>query len=249
MNIGKFGALLAALLPIAAAAQGNSLPSQPHLLVKGEAVRPVQPDRFTMNVTLQATDFAPELARARVQADAASVLDGYRKHHALKDSVQASSLSIQPDYVYEQNRQVFKGTKVQRSLAATFANLEDARRFLADTTTSEHLQISGITTAYADEAALRGTLKREAAEQTRESALQLATAYGVRVVGLYTISDVAPQFAYGIQAGTWPQPQPLAVAPPPPAPQADTGARVDESLEAGSLIISENVYAIFLIAQ
>nr|WP_172453238.1 hypothetical protein [Xanthomonas arboricola] len=34
------------MLPLAATAQVNSLPSQPHLLVKGQAYRTVDPDRF-----------------------------------------------------------------------------------------------------------------------------------------------------------------------------------------------------------
>lgn len=241
-------ALLLAVLPFATLAQVGSLPSQPHLLVKGEAVRTVVPDRFTVNVVLQATDIAPENARARVQADAELVLRAYRTHRADKDSIEASSLAIQPEYDYVQNQQVFKGTKVQRSLAGTFDSLEDTRKFLAEMRTSEHLQVSGIATAYSDEAEVRGELKSEAAARTRESADRLARAYGVRINGLYTISDVAPQFTYGIQAGTWPQRQSLATAPPPPAAQPDVGAVV-ESLEAGSIILSEDVYAVFLIAQ
>lgn len=240
-------ALLVAALPFAAPAQVNSLPSQPHLLVKGEAVSTVLPDRFTVNVMLRATDIEPEMARARVQADAEKVLQAYRTHHAVEDSIQASSLAIEPEYEFAQNQRVFKGTKVQRRLAGTFDSLERTRGFLADMKTSEHLQLSGIETAYSGEADLRRELKREAAEQTRESAKQLANAYGVRIGGLYTISDVAPRFSYGIQAGEWPRRRSLAVSPP-PAPQPDLGATV-ESLEAGSIILSENVYAVFLIEQ
>lgn len=241
-------ALLIAMLPFAAFAQVNSLPSQPHLLVKGEAVRTVVPDRFTVKVSLQAIDVAPEKARASVQADAELVLRGFRAHHAMEDSIQASNLAIQPDYDVEQGRRVFRGTKVRRRLEGTFDSLENTRGFLADMETSEQLQLSGIETAYSDEAGVRAELKREAAVRTRESAEQLAHAYGVRISGLYTISDVAPKFSYGIQAGSWPRRRSLAIAPAPPAPQMDIAARV-ESLEAGSIVLSEHVYAVFLIAQ
>ena len=54
-----------------------------------------------------------------------------------------------------------------------------------------------------DEFALQSQLKAEAAAQTRESAKGLAGAYGTKITGLYSISDVAPNFAYGVQAGTW----------------------------------------------
>lgn len=254
----KIGSLwLAALLalPFAVAAQVNSLPSQPHLLVKGQAQREVMPDRFSVNVVLRAVNATPEVARAQVQDDAARVLASYKAHHALTDSVRATTLSIQPAYRFEQNRQVFEGTRVQRSLAATFRNLDDTRQFLASLRTSEGLQLSGITAAFSGEAKLRGELKREAADQTRVSAQELAQAYGVRIAGLYTISDVAPAFAYGVQAGTWPtamRPGPggqsLQSPQAPPAPVADIGTSVDP-LEAGSITLSENVYAVFLIAQ
>ncbi len=49
--------LLTTLLTVAVSAQAqvNPLPSQPHLLVKGQAEREVAPDRFTVTVTLNRT--------------------------------------------------------------------------------------------------------------------------------------------------------------------------------------------------
>lgn len=230
-------------------AQENTLPSQPHLLVKGEASRTVEPDRFTIVVQLKATDLSAENARKQVAADAATVLQVYHRNHAIRGLVEASSLSMQPAYDYEQKGQVFKGTRVQRSLTATFGSLDDVRACLALITTSDGLQISGISTAYSKEAEVRGQLKKEAAAQTRSTAQDLASAYGVRLSGLYAISDVAPQFAYGVRAGTWPQPKAMLPAPPaPPAAVADIAATVD-AMEAGKIVLSENVYAIFLIAQ
>lgn len=250
--------LLAILSAVAltAQAQVNSIPSQPHLLVKGQAEREVKPDRFAITVTLNRTDLSPEQARSLVQVDAAKILKAFKDCHALPDSIEAATLSIQPQYQYEQNKQVFKGTQVSRDLAATFGNLADVRRFLAQTDTNESVRVNGITTRYSGDAAVHAELKREAAERSRASAEGLAKAYGTRIIGLYTISDVAPSFAYGVQAGTWPGDPSRGNYPAPPAPQPDVGASVDqdyrkvaESLEAGSIRISENVYAIFLISQ
>ncbi|MEO6103338.1 MAG: SIMPL domain-containing protein [Pseudoxanthomonas sp.] len=236
-------------------AQENSLPSQPHLLVKGQAERSVAPDRFTVTISLQRVDMSPEKARTLAQADAAQTLKAFKDHHALRDSIEAAALSIQPQYVYEQNRQVFKGTQVSRTLTATFSSLEDVRKLLAETRTSENVMLTGISTGYSGEPELRAQLKREAADQSRRSAQGLASAYGARITGLYTISDVAPSFAYGVQAGSWPR-DATGLAPPPPAPVASMAEprpsdvyQAAESLEAGTLDISENVYAIFLIAQ
>ncbi|WP_425603679.1 SIMPL domain-containing protein [Stenotrophomonas capsici] len=244
------------MLPLAGMAQVNSLPSQPHLLVKGQASQEVVPDQFGISIVLRSIDKAPSVAREKAQANAAQVLAAFKAQHALSESVQASALSIGPEYRYENNAQVFVGTKVERSLSAKFGSLEDVRHLLASLKTSEELQVSGITTGFKDEAKVRAGLKRQAAEQTRETARRLAESYGVRLGGLYTISEVAPSFAYGVQAGTWPLERGSGGLPSPPVPPTDLAVNAraadgffSESLEAGSLTLSENVYAIFLIAQ
>ncbi|WP_430980703.1 SIMPL domain-containing protein [Stenotrophomonas terrae] len=253
-NMLLWSSLLLAVAP-QAWGQANSLPSQPHLLVKGQAQREVVPDQFGINVTLRSIDKDPAAARDRAQANAVQILAAFKAQHALRDSVQASALSIAPEYKYENNARVFSGTKVERSLSAQFTSLDEVRRLLGNLKTSEELQVSGITTSYKDEAAVRAELKRQAAQQTRDTAQKLADSYGVRLGGLYTISEVAPNFAYGVQAGTWPGSHGSGGLPGPPAPPTDIQANaraadgLAESLEAGSITLSENVYAIFLIAQ
>ncbi len=53
---------LAAVAP--AWGQVNTIPSQPHLLVKGSATRTVMPDRFTVKVALESVDMQTDTARA-----------------------------------------------------------------------------------------------------------------------------------------------------------------------------------------
>ncbi len=252
----KIGAWMVAVtlaLPSLALAQINSLPSQPHLLVRGKAEREVLPDRFKITVALEQTDAAPDTARTRVQADAATVLGLFKANGALADSVDASSLSIEPKTRYVDDREVFDGTQVSRTLSATFTKLADVRALLGGLKTSEHLQVSGIAPSYSDETRVRGELKRQAVEQTRSNAQQLASAYGVHLGGLYTISEVAPNFAYGIQAGSWGDGDRARGSSQELDAVSVTGAAAPaaaaESLEAGSITLTENVYAVFLIAQ
>lgn len=239
--------------PAGVFAQANSVPSQPHLLVKGEAKREVIPDRFTLKVALSSSDTSPGAARQRVQDNATRVLNLFERHGALENSVQATSLSIEPKtrYKEDEDEPVFTGTEVSRDLSATFAQLAQVRAVLGELKTSPEVQVSGIDPKYADEGKVRAELKRQAAEQTRVSAHHLAEAYGTRITGLYTISDVAPQFAYGVQAGHWgggtSEGHHLPRAQAPLDAISVTGARA-ESLEAGSITLTENIYAIFLIA-
>src|SRR5688500_4142581 len=93
---------LSLLLPAAPAAwaQANTIPSQPHLLVKGEGARTVMPDRFTVELLVKSTDLQPDVARSRVQGNVEAVLAAFRRNHALPASVLADNLTIQPDYRY-----------------------------------------------------------------------------------------------------------------------------------------------------
>lgn len=251
--------LLLALAPVLSFAQVNSIPSQPHLLVKGQAARTVVPDRFTVEFLAQATDMAPEQARLRVERNVSAVLSALKKHRALPEKTYASSMSVSAENAYEDGRQVFKGTRVVRRVRGSFDDLEKLRALLADVNAGPELQLTSLRSGYAQAGKLHAELKAEAARQSRQSAEGLAAAYGTRITGLYTISDVAPNFAYGVQAGTW---RPASgdagddiIQPSPPSPPAHPapgmpGSRLSpESLETGTITFTENVYAVFLIAQ
>ena len=77
----------ALLLPVMASAQINTLPSQPHLLVKGQAFRTVDPDRFIVDLKISKIDLQPDLARQFVEERAKQVLQGLQRNHVMKDSL------------------------------------------------------------------------------------------------------------------------------------------------------------------
>ncbi|TDK29954.1 SIMPL domain-containing protein [Luteimonas terrae] len=241
-----------------AAAQVNALPSLPHLLVKGEATRDVVPDRFTVSITLSALDMQPEVARDRVQTNLGALLAALKSGRAIADSIDASTFSVQPEHDYESQKRVYRGIRATRVLRVTFPDADATRAFLAKLPAGEDVQLGGIEPTFSGEAALRGELKAEAMRQTRETAALLATSYGARVGSLYSVSDVAPSFAYGVQAGQWASSRGRGGAsPPPPAsPGAAfdriqvTGSRITpESLAVGTVTIAEHLYAIFLLAD
>ncbi|TQU38699.1 SIMPL domain-containing protein, partial [Xanthomonas perforans] len=170
------GWMLAAVLtlPTVGMAQINALPSQPHLLVKGQAFRTVDPDRFIVDLKISKTELQPDLARKFVEGRARLVLDGLQRDHVLKDSLYASALSISPQSRYEAGKSVFDGTRVERRIRGAFTSLKDVHAFLGDLDANENVQVLSMQTAYADAAALRAELKREAATQSRQSAQGLA---------------------------------------------------------------------------
>jgi len=253
INILLWSSLLATVAP-SVWAQANTIPSQPHLLVKGEGRRVVMPDRFGLRLNIEEIDMDADAARRRVQDNVARVLALFEQHDAVKGSVRADNLRITPASEYQDRKQVFVGTRVSRQLNGSFATPKQLQGFLAALKANESVQVSSMSPTYSGEVELRRTLKGEAAAQTRESAKALAQAYGTKIRNLYSISDVAPDFAYGIEAGTWPSDmggtdgldaiQVTGSRAKSPAP-----ASAPESIEAGPITYTENVYAIFLISD
>lgn len=256
LHVLLWSSLLATMVP-PVWAQANTIPSQPHLLVKGEARRTVMPDRFGLQLNIEETDVDADLARRKVQDNVARVLALFKQHDAVQDSVRADNLRIAPATEYQQGKYVFVGTKVSRQLHGRFATPKALQGFLTALKANESVQVTSMSPTYSGEVELRRTLKGEAAAQTRQSAKDLATAYGARVSSLYSISDVAPDFAYGIQAGEWPQPgvygyEKEEILEARPNDITVTGSRAAapaESIEAGPITYTENVYAIFLISD
>ncbi|WP_425533012.1 SIMPL domain-containing protein [Stenotrophomonas rhizophila] len=237
-------------------AQANTIPSQPHLLVKGSATRTVMPDRFTVKVALESVDPRTDVARQRLQGNNQRVIELFKRSGAIAGTVRADNLSIAPSTHYRDGEQVFEGTRVSRQLEAAFPTVEALQVFLGGLEASKEVQVRTAAPSYAGEATLRAALKGEAAAQTRASAKGLARAYGATVTGLYSISDVAPSFAYGVQAGSWPDARgtsdysdarPMDSVEVTGSHSANAPGVTGELLTAAPITYTENVYAIFLI--
>lgn len=263
MNIRLCVLLLALLWALPAWAQVNALPSMPHLLVKGSANRDVVPDRFTVAMTLSSTHMRPEIARETVQRNLAALVTLLKDSRAIPGSIDATTFSVGPHHEYDKDdREVFKGTRATRRLRVTFPDADSTREFLAGLQADEEVQLDGITPTYSGEDALRAELKAEAMRQTRETGELLAKSYGTRIRGLYSVSDVAPSFAYGIQAGQWQRSQRHADSMHDSIEAQDvgdlsslrrisvTGNRITpETIEVGTINLAEHLYAIFLLAE
>ena len=258
-------AALLAFASLGAYAQMNALPQARHVLVYGQAQARAIPDRFRIDVTFHVVDPKADVARQKVEAMMQETLRKLRAAGVRDGDIVATSLRIEPREEYDQGqrRQVFRGIGVRRSLTATFVDQERLRRFLGTLETSEELQVSGVTTTLSNEQALRRELRLKAIEATKAKAEAIARSYGVRVTGLYSVSDTAPQFQYGINEGEWPVlyewrgsdsgeggsldsvvvtgsrvAYPAVIPPPPP-----------ESFHSGYVTFNDTVYAVFLIGD
>lgn len=205
MKARLFGMLLC-LSAATVHAQVNALPQARHVLVYGEARAQAIPDRFRIEVMFTAIDPNAEVARQKVEKNLQEAIARLKAASVPENGIVATSLQIEPgnEYDQQQQRQVFKGIRVTRKLSARFADQATLKRFLSELTTSEEVQVSGITAELSTEPELRTQLRQKAIESTRDKAGVIAKAYGAHLAGLYSVSDTAPQFEYGITEGNWP---------------------------------------------
>lgn len=221
-------------VPVLATALDGT-PDAPHIDVKGHAERRVQPDRFAIDLHIEAVDMKPALARTRVEKHMADVLAGFRAHHALPESIDASAISITAKETMKNDEDVFAGTEVSRTARATFASVDDLRGFIDGIDANEELQITSTSVTRSDLDALNEALRQEAMADSRVRAASLAKSYGVALGSVYNVSD-----------------EPVGGSYYPTAAKMEyitvTASRLPSiDLQVGSIKVEQNIYATFLL--
>lgn len=236
-------------------AQVNALPPTRHILVYGDAQARAIPDRFKIKLEFDAVDVDADIARRSVEANVSDMLAKLKQIGVPDNEIVATSLQVATRQRYDQKlqEQVFLGTGVSRSMTARFPAQKMLEAFLAQVKTSKELRISDVSTELSDEAALRKELRQKSIQSTREKADVIAKAFGARLDGLYSVSDVAPQFEYGIQEGSWPTLyQWNRVGQGRSLDRIEvTGSRISatdiESFQTGYVDFEDRIYAVFLL--
>lgn len=236
-------------------AQVNALPPTRHILVYGDAQARAIPDRFKIDIALEVVDPEAEVARSKVEAYVDDILAKLDAASVPANEIVATTLEIEPRERYDRrlDQQVYEGIAVSRKISARFAKLSTLAGFLARLKTSKEVQVSGVTTELSDEPELKRQLRNKAIESTRGKAKVIAKAYGVKLAGLYSVSDVAPAFDYGIQEGDWPSMFRWNGDSTSLDRMQVTGSRLSdadmESFRTGYVTFEDKIYAVFLIEQ
>lgn len=254
----KAALVMLSLLPTLGLAQVNALPPTRHVLVYGEAEARAIPDRFRISLQFEAVDPDADAARSRVEKNVREVLAQLKTSGVRENEIVATSIQVGSRERYDETLRepVFLGTEVKRSLTAAFSSVRALQTFLGGLETSKELKVSSVDTALADEQALRKALRGKSIESSREKAEVIARAYGATLGKLYSVSDVAPQFEYGIRAGSWSSyqwGQPRASDVYSLDKVQVTGTRITgadlESFETGFVTFQDRIYAVFLLAD
>lgn len=90
---------------------------------------------------------------------------------------------------------------------------------------------------------INSDLRKRAIANSQKAAREMAASYGMHIKGVYSVSEVAPDFAYGIKAGTWDgEGNGLRTV-------VVTGSKIpDIALRVGTMKVEQNIYAVYLTA-
>ena len=179
-------AIVFSLLPLAVLA--DALPSAPYVQVTGHGSLTVVPDMARVTVTVAKTDKDLTLARNDVESRAAAAIAAARKLGIAERDISAANISIWPEYQWQNNSQVLMGQHVSRRIVIT---LRDLSRY---TDLIGALVKTGVTTFdttldRSDLTVLRRQALAKAVEDAHARALALATAAGVSIGPVYSISE------------------------------------------------------------
>lgn len=178
--------LLLALLPFAACA--GALPATPYVQVAGHGSVTAVPDLARVTVSVAKTDKDLALARNAVEQRAAAVIAAARKLGIAERDINAASISIWPEYQWQNNSQVFAGQHVSRNMVIT---LRDLSRYADLVAALVKAGIMTFDTALdrSDLAALRRQALAQAVEDAHARALALARAAQVNLGAVYSITE------------------------------------------------------------
>jgi uncharacterized protein YggE len=238
-------------------AQQNAIPSAPHILVYGEASAKAIPDAFSIVLHITVTDLDAAVARTRVEEIVQKVITSLRGVGVNDEEIVATSLALQPENNYNSfsGERVFKGTRVTRSINAIFSDTTGLEKFLEQTELNEELQLQGVQTGLSQESALMVDLRKRAIADCKQKAQDLAIEYGVSLQGIYSVSDVAPQFRYGISSGSWPAKKLLwdgdnsVQLDRVETTNSRVAAAIQTSFSTGYISFTDKIYTVFLISD
>jgi uncharacterized protein YggE len=235
-------ALLSLLVPCLVAADG--LPPGPWIQVSGHGALQVAPDMAYVYLTLEQTDKDAKAARADVEGRAAKVIALARKLGIADKDIDAPSVSVAPEYVWEDEsssisssgKRVRKltGYHVTRNIMLTLRDLDRYGELVDGLFQAGVDDLGNVAPDRSDRAALQQKALALAVADAHDQAAGLAKSAGVTLGAVYSIS------AQGEGGG----PRPLMMSA-----QASRSAGAAPEYLNGKIEISADVQVYYLIAK
>ena len=223
---------IALMLLIPALALADALPAMPYMQVSGHGTLSVLPDMAHVSLTIEKTDKDLASARADVERRAAQVIAAAKKLGIPARDIDATNISVWPEYRWQNNNQIFMGQHVDRRIQITLRQLPQYADLVSALIKAGVNNVGSTTLERGDMPQLRQQVLANAVDDAHKRALVLAAAAGVELGSVYSITE-NPGFS----------PRPLVMA----GRAANTSNGAD--YEPGSLDVTADVSIVYLLKQ
>lgn len=234
-----------AFIALAMPALADELKPVRSITVTGQAERKVVPDEAHINFNVSAMNAKLAAAKSEHDDKLRKVIDIAKSAGIEEAQIKTDSATIQPQYNYENNKQVFKGYRVATSLDITVKKTESVGTLmekltnagLENKTDNEWMGLMSVNYTISNPNKIRDEMASDAIKNARAKAEQMAAAAGASLGQVYQVNEGnAPSFNY-------PRPMPMMamarsneIAPPaipvvPPAGEQEVNASVTVTYE------------------
>lgn len=235
------GVLLSAF---SACAFAQTIPEGPHIVVNGHAERSVKPDKFILPMEISTISKDPSAA-GQIEKQTLALVAQLKKMGVKDEDIKVDNLAIDKEY---DDKQRYVGNYYTRDIRAGFLDKQTLINFLSGINDIKNLEIDTIEREIKDIDALMLDLMKDAVANSKLRADNLAALYGMRVLGVHTISTSRIDGDEASSAGHSRALDRVQV----------TGSRikrrdllppVEQLLQEGTIDVKEDIYAVFLIGK
>ncbi len=243
MHLNKilFVLLAMTITPISLA---QTIPNAPHIVVNGHAEQTVKPDKFILPMEITTVSKDPAAAE-QIEKQTLAMVAQLKKMGVRDEDIKTDNLVV--DKKYDDNER-FVGNEYTRSIRTGFADKQMLIKFLSSINDIENLEIDSIERQIKDIDLLKLELMKDAIDNSKHRADILAGLYGMRVLGVHTISTrhiSGDESSYGESARTLDRVEVTGTR----IKRRDKLPPIEQLINEGTIDVEENIYAVFLIGK
>lgn len=218
----------------------------PHIIVSAEGKLQAFPDQVRLQIEVAQT--APTLAAAKTVVDelTSQIVTQALAHGVAKDQVDAAQIFASPHQEWQDNKQVYLGERVQRSITLVTQDLQNYSELMQAIVAipkpakNREVRIAQVVVEFKDRSALEQQSVQLALKNAKTKASAMAEALSARLGKIYRISDTSavasPEYATPMRMDV------MAMAP-------QAKQLPNSELQFGKQDIVQSVQVIFLLEQ
>lgn len=230
-------------------ARAQSLNSAPFIAAQGQARTEVVPDIFPLKVTLTETSLDASATQRKIEGLAAEIVATAKSMNVSEDDITVGNLNISVEDRYDEKTddQVFVGNSYERIIKLRFHDLQTLKAFVDQLPTGKAVRAETEEFAYSKSDVERKKLLREAMDNARETADQVAAGLGKKIIGVHNVSDqplMSSYLGYGGNADGMVVRGSVALLAP-----GTVRGHSDIVLKKGVITLQRTIYIIFLLGN